>query len=280
MYYLETDEINAFFESITENIKKIYKNEPYVFSNFDQVKKHLPEGKILYIDIEFLQKYITLWRETKKFINEATLEDYSNIMAANSKVFAFLMMKFKYPNFKKTDPKFNAAMDREIQKGTLFKEYMESKAAYMKKKLQNLVSIVYDFCQRFRKEEYQMLVEVRMNENDYTRKFRLKANPVLLMQTYHILEYWIRKHATAYLMTPDELDSKHSESDFRTITNKLYSDIIRAYTYENRNILYELDEKAERFRMRINTLRVSNDNLGRLLELYFKHMKVDYDTLD
>ena len=81
-------------------------------------------------------------------------------------------------------------------------------------------------------------------------------------------------------MSTDELDSKHPESDSRTITNKLYSDIIRAYTYENRNILYVLDEKAERFRRRINTLRVSKDNLTSLLELYFKHMKVDYDTLD
>ena len=102
-------------------------------------------------------------------------------MAANSNALGYLMMKFKYPKSKKTDPKFKATMDREIQKGTSLIEYMEYKTSYLGKKLQNLVSIVYDFCQRFRKEEYQMLVEVRMNENDYTKRFRLKANPVLLM---------------------------------------------------------------------------------------------------
>lgn len=211
-------------------------------------------------------------------------------MEVNAKAIAHLMMKFKYPKFKKTDPKFKEAMNEEIKKGTLLKEYMESKVEVIRKKLQRVVSIVYDFCQKFKKEEYYMIVKVwtvEHGETDYIKHFFLKGNAIQLMETYYILDYWIDEYAGVTYSSPRDFEEQLNKMSYdksklneRTITYNLYNDLKRVYTNNNISKLHDFDEKAGRIKKRMKSINVSRDNLTKLLELYFKHMKVDFKVLD
>lgn len=286
MYYLENLEINAFFESFISEIKRFYKSELFYFSVIDDIKKIMDCIDMEKYKLDDLSKYKKLYSQLKNFIRYASPEVYSRIMGLNAKIMAMLMMKFKYPKMSCNDPKYSIQMDKEIKSGQLLKEYLEYKIDYLRNKFSKLASIIYDFCQKAHdsNELFYMYVDITFDyQNKNKDTYRLKGTGIQLLKAYYILHGWLGDYNVS-ISYKDE----PSIDNNKVITYILLRKIINDYKPQERNYFYKLSDSyrnlwnknIETIKKRLNNIKVNSDNFQKLLELFFKQMKVEYEKID